>query len=335
MGNAPPAPDSRETTMDLGSVAPRWAGLHLTHRTVDGTRLRVLGAEEAGSGTPHVLLHGLGASSLSWVEVAGEIARRGPVLAPDLTGFGLSEPPAGHRVTIDTALDGAVALLDDLAEDWDVDRVVLHGNSLGGYLAALLAARHPDRVAGLVLGSPAMPMRPHRALPLPPAVLMGIGSIAVPGLGEGLLAWAARKDQDPMMANDRMLEATFANPEQLASDAYAELYADEIEQFSAPWRRRALLSMTRSVLAAMARPWAWRELRRIHAPTVVLWGAQDRLLPPGMLHEIRHHRPDWDVRVVDGVAHVPQLDRPDAYLEAVDGVLVHALGPRTPQQAAG
>lgn len=319
--------------MDLGSVAPRWAGLHLTHRTVDGTRLRVLSAGGTGAGTPHVLLHGLGASSLSWVEVAGDLARRGPVLAPDLTGFGLSEPPRGHRVTIENALEGAVALLDDLAEDWGRSRVVLHGNSLGGYLAALLAARHPDRVAGLVLAAPAMPMRPHRALPLPPAVIMGIGSMAVPVLGEGLLAWAARRDQDPMMANEQMLEATFADPERLATDEFAELYAEEVEQFGARWRRRALLSMTRSVLAATVKPWAWRELRRVQCPTVVLWGAQDRLLPPGMLDEVRHHRPDWDVRVLDGVAHVPQFDRPDAYLEAVDDVLVAALGTQISERA--
>ena len=312
--------------MDLGSIAPRWAGLHLSDRTVGDARLRVLGSEDAGPGIPHVLLHGLGASSLSWVEVAGEIARRGPVAAPDLTGFGLSQPPSGHRVTIDTALEGAVALLDDLAEQWRQYRVVLHGNSLGGYLAALLAARHPDRVAGLVLASPAMPMRLRKALPLPPAVILGIGSMAVPGLGEGLLAWAARQDEDPMMANEQMLEATFADPEKLATDAYQQLYAEEVELFSAPWRRRALLSMTRSVLAATVRPWAWRELRRVEAPTVLLWGAQDRLLPPGMLDEVRHFRPDWDVRVLDGVAHVPQFDRPDAYLEAVDDVLVAALG---------
>ncbi len=137
-----------------------------------------------------------------------------------------------------------------------------------------------------------------------------------------------------MMANEQMLEATFANPEQLTTDAFAELYAEEVEQFSASWRRRALLSMTRSVLGATVKPWAWRELRRIQVPTVVLWGAQDRLLPPGMLDEVRHHRPDWDVRVLDGVAHVPQFDRPDAYLEAVDDVLVAALGTQIREQAA-
>ncbi len=312
--------------MDLESLAPRWAGLHLTTRTVGDTRLRVLGADDAGDGPPHLLLHGLGASSLSWVEVAGALAGRGPVLAPDLTGFGLSEPPADHRVTVETAVDGAIALLDDLVDEWGHDRVILHGNSLGGYLAALVAARHPDRVAGLVLASPALPVRPDRALPLPLATLMGIGTMAVPGLGEGLLAWASRKDEDPMMANERMLEATFANPEELTSDAYAQLYAEEVELFGAPWRRRALLSMTRSVLAATVKPWAWRELQRVTAPTVVLWGAQDRLLPPGMLDEVRHRRPDWDLRVLDGVAHVPQFDRPGAYLEAVDDVLVAALG---------
>ena len=307
--------------MDLGSLAPRWAGQHVTTRTVGDTRLRVLEADGDGAGPPHLLLHGLGASSLSWVEVAGELADRGPVLAPDLTGFGLSEPPEGHRVTVATAVDGILTLLDDVRAEWGDAKVVLHGNSLGGYLAALVAARRPDRIAGLVLASPALPVRPDRALPLSPAMLLGIGSMAVPGLGEGLLAWASRQDEDPMMANERMLEATFATPEDLTSEAYAQLYAEEVEQFAAPWRRRALLSMTRSVLAATVKPWAWRELQRVTAPTVVLWGAQDGLLPRGMLDEVRLRRPDWDVRVLDGVAHVPQFDRPGAYLEVVDDLL--------------
>lgn len=308
--------------MDLGALAPRWHGLRLTRRRVGGVRLRVLEADDPGPGVPHVLLHGLGASALSWVDVAGAIAERGPVIAPDLTGFGLSEPPPGHRVTVETAVERVVALLDDLGHD----RVVLHGNSLGGFLAARIAAREPDRVAGLVLASPALPMRLRRALPLPPAVLLGIGTLAVPALGEGMLALAARGDEDPMLASDRMVEATFADPSVLTDPEYTALFADEVAMFSEPWRRRALLSMTRSVIAATVRPGGWRELRQVAAPTVLLWGAQDRLLPPGVLDEVRHHRPDWDVRVLDDVAHVPQFDDPDAYLEAVDDVLVAALG---------
>lgn len=308
--------------MDLGSHAPRWRGLHLTTRTVGDVELRLLEADTAGPGLPHVLLHGLGASSLSWVDVAPAIGERGPVVAPDLTGFGLSQPPHGHRVTVDTAVRRVVELLDDLGHE----QVVLHGNSLGGYLAALLAARHPERVAGLLLASPALPVRPHRALPLPPAVVVGIGTLAVPGLGEGLLAWAAQRDEDHLLANERMLQATFADPDALTAEEYEAIYADEVEVFGHPWRRRALLSMTRSVVAATIRPGAWRELRRVQAPTVVLWGAQDRLLPPGMLAEVRHHRPDWEVRVLDEAAHVPQIDAPEAYLAAVDDVLFAVEG---------
>lgn len=330
-----PAPDSGSHPMDLASLAPRWRGLHVTTRRLRGSDLRVLGAERAGPGTPHVLLHGLGASSLSWVEVAGDLARHGPVLAPDLTGFGMSRPPEGHRVTVDTAVDNITDLVDDLAADWGHDRMVLHGNSLGGFLAAQVAARRPDRVAGLVLASPAMPLRPHRAWPVPRAMLAGIGLVALPGVGEGLLAWASRGDQDPMMASQSMLEATFADPSLLSTEEYLALYAEEADMFGVPWRRRALLSMTRSVLAATAWPGAWRTLQDVTAPTMVLWGAQDRLLPPRTLDEIRDHRPDWEVRVLDGVAHVPQIDRPDAYLAAVGDLLADLGEEVTPEAEVG
>lgn len=308
--------------VDPAALAPRWRGLSLSTERVDDAEVRLLRADEAGPGLPHLLVHGLGASALSWADVARPIAERGPVVAPDLTGFGLSEPPRGARVTVETAVHGVVALLDHLG--WD--RAVLHGNSLGGFLVAEVAARHPERVAGMVLASPALPLSATRALPLPPALVLGIGALAVPGLGEGLLALAARRDEDPMTANDAMLAATFAEPDRLLAPEYADLYADEVAMFAAPWRRRALLSMTRSVLAATVRPGAWRSWRDAVAPTVLLWGEQDRLLPRSMLESARRHRPDWDVRELPGVAHVPQFDDPDAYLEAVDDVLVAVLG---------
>ena len=105
-----------------------------------------LAYREAGTGTPLVLLHAFPLSSNMWLEQRDGLAARCRVITPDQRGFGGSplgdDPPA-----LDTAADDIAELLDRL----DLDRVVLGGLSMGGYVAMAFMRRHPDRIAALIL----------------------------------------------------------------------------------------------------------------------------------------------------------------------------------------
>lgn len=126
---------------------------------VDGGNLEVhdLGGD-VGEEVPFaVALHGITANALAWTAVGRALSGRVRLLAPDLRGrAGSSTLPPGSG--LGTHVDDVIALLDHLG----LDRAVLAGHSMGGFVAALLAARHPERVSSVVLvdggvGFPAPP----------------------------------------------------------------------------------------------------------------------------------------------------------------------------------
>ena len=120
--------------------------------------------EVRGQGKPVVLLHGFTASSSQWqyAGIADELAKHYQVILVDLRGHGRSDKPHDARAyTLEDRVSDIVAVLDAL----DLERAHLLGYSMGGWLAFGLAARHPERVASLMIGGahpfdePAMPFR--------------------------------------------------------------------------------------------------------------------------------------------------------------------------------
>ena len=80
-----------------GEVAPRLEEIPIKEVSVDGTRIRYI---EKGEGTPLVLVHGIPTSSFLWRAMIDELSAHGRVIAPDLPGFGLSDPPANGDYSI-------------------------------------------------------------------------------------------------------------------------------------------------------------------------------------------------------------------------------------------
>ncbi|MBJ7612163.1 MAG: alpha/beta hydrolase [Candidatus Dormibacteraeota bacterium] len=112
-----------------------------------------------GSGPPLVCVHGLGGAAINWMAVGHELGRRYRVLAPDLRGFG--ETPLGNR---DSTIDSNQRLLDRFIREVAGSAAVLVGNSMGGLLSTLQAARHPEKRCGpgrpgIALAPPAAPRR--------------------------------------------------------------------------------------------------------------------------------------------------------------------------------
>jgi len=114
------------------------------------------------AGPPLVLLHALGENGSNWSSVAPAFARHWRVYAPDLRGHGRSDWPGEYSVEL--MLADVLGLLDVL----ELDRVDLIGHSLGGMVAYLLAAEHPERLGQLVLEDVAAPLARNAVVPARP-----------------------------------------------------------------------------------------------------------------------------------------------------------------------
>ncbi len=122
-------------------------GAHSKWATVEGYRVHyyVLGPE---SGTPVVLIHGLGARAEDWTNLAPYFSRAGfRVYLPDLPGYGQSEKPADFSYSVSDEAGVVVGFLDALG----LKQVDLGGWSMGGWIVQIVAARHPERVRRLML----------------------------------------------------------------------------------------------------------------------------------------------------------------------------------------
>ena len=239
----------RAPTIPEASRFPAGTRFTARHLTVGGTTLRYI---DGGRGTAVVFLHGLGASMYAWRKNLEPVAAAGfRVIAFDNRGFGFSDKPA-------TGYDNAsyarltVALLDSL----HLPDAVLIGHSMGGAIAAEVAIAHPERVRGLVLiGSAGLGARE------PPLFRVG----RWPLVGPLLFAFRGRG------FTERLLKATYADPGRVSEADVDQYYAPVAE----PEYGRALRAVLRSFrFDALA-----GRLDHIGAPTLVLWGEADRLIP--------------------------------------------------------
>ena len=255
---------------------------------VDGVRWR--SREAPGRGDPVVFVHGHLASSASWTQVLAGASAGRPAIAVDLPGFGFSDRPWPYDYTATGEARGLIRYL----EARGIRRAVVVGNSLGGAEAMLVAAERPDLVEGLVLVAPATPNGP---IPWPARVLR------VPYLGEAVLAMAAR----PFVGiglRYKMYARASRVTEAAIDDAWRPL--------GVPGTRRAALQAIR------VDPRAFRGIESgVRAPTLVLWGERDRMLPASEATRLASRIAGARVVILPDAGHLPQRERPDAFAAAV------------------
>lgn len=272
-------------------------------------------ADFGGSGRPLVLVHGLGGCHLNWMAVGPALARSHRVLAPDLVGFGYT-PTAGRPASVHQDL----RLLERFLVDVVGEPAVLVGNSMGGLLSAYVAARRPDWVDSLVLVDPACPN--PRFVGVSAAVVAFFSVLLAPGLGARYLSRRARKMGAEALV-DTTLAAVCSDPARVDPEirrAHVEL--TRLRMTTMPWSDRALVEAARSLLRLLVRRRRYYDtLARITAPTLLVQGSEDRLVPLESVREIARSRPDWDFEILDGVGHVPMMEVPDRFLAAVEGWL--------------
>ncbi len=291
-----------------------------TFLDVRGRPVRILraGSRRRGAAArPQLLVHGLGGSSVTWIAVIEGLAEHGPVVAVDLPGFGRTPIEDEDRLTMRGYVDFLLDVVDALG--WDC--FTLHGNSMGGLLGTLLAAAHPHRVERLVLVSPAVPPRSPLGFLLPSrATIDGMVPIAISSLTAALLgvvglagpALDARR-------NRALLKLIFSDPDGVDPAVLDVMAADFAEDIEGVDRRRALLAAICSITRLWVNPGSvWRPVRRIQAPTLLLGGTQDALVPARVLRAVLVARPDWQGHVIDDRRHALMLEDPEGYLRLFD-----------------
>lgn len=258
----------------------------------------MLAIREEGSGDPLVLVHGAGTSGAIWRRVMPLLADGRRVVAPDVPGYGGS-PPAGPGFALEEV---TARLVDELDEAGVAGPYDLVGHSLGGALAILLAARHPERVRRVVLAAPAG----LAALPRPAAALLG--RVAAP------FAIARRTLASPLAGHALVRRLALAGvahdgarvpPEHARAVLASSVGATRI----GPGLASAAAADLREALAA------------VHAPLGLVWGEHDPVIPRRRIDVIRAVHPDAPLSVIPGTAHAPMLEAPEAFCAALEDVL--------------
>jgi len=293
----------------------------------DAVRHRVAGVggpvhylDFGGSGSPALLVHGLGGNALNWMAVGPEIAKTHRTLALDLAGFGQT-PLFGRAATVASN----ARLVHDFIEQVIGAPVLLIGNSMGGHIAVIEAATHPTNVATMVLVDPAIPgvhvTRPE------PMMLGVIAALSIPGLAQTLVDRRSRTLGAEQLVR-RTLELVCADPDRVPREVVeAHVSLTREREHLGRQNARAFIQATRSIGFRMADPRFWARVAAVKAPTLVIHGSMDRLIPLAAARELKRRRDDWTLEVLEGVGHVPMMETPGRFMDALrswDAFGVHA-----------
>jgi pimeloyl-ACP methyl ester carboxylesterase len=291
---------------------PPWPG---EDRTSGGVRMhvRVTPGPDHGE-TTAVYVHGLGGSATNWTDLAGQLSGMTPGLALDLPGFGRSEPPRDFDYSIPAHADAVARFIRGLG----AGPVHLLGNSMGGAISMYVAADHPDLVRTLTLVSPAVPdLRPLTSRMSDPRLAIAY----LPLVGSSVRRRISAEPLDRRVF--RLMKLCFAEvdrvPQTRKDEAARELAERERLVWANPALARSTVGLFRSWLVPRSRS-MWTLAPRIKAPTLVVWGAADKLVTVRKAPRTAQLIPRGRLLVLPRTGHVAQMERPGTVARAVLGM---------------
>ena len=238
----------------------------------------------AGQGRPIVLCHSLLADGSSFDRIAGALARSHHVVILDLPGFGGSDRVDGG---LEAVADRVAAVIGELGLS---EPPVLLGNGFGGFVVLAAAIRHPGIASRLVLADCG-------------AAFSEPGRAAFRGMSAGAAAHGLAGIADVAMRR-------------LFSPAYQAQHPALVQE-----RRERFLAIDlqtfHNACAALASLDLRPALASVTTPVLVLVGELDEATPPPMSTELAAGLPDARLQVLPGCAHVPQLQAPELFMEAI------------------
>jgi pimeloyl-ACP methyl ester carboxylesterase len=245
-------------------------------------------AASSGAGTPLVLLHAFPLDGRMWAPQVEALAGSYQVIVPDFRGFGAARDQAVPEAGMDLLADDVARLLDDRG----LDRVVLGGLSLGGYVALAFMRRHADRVSGLVL-------------------------LDTKATSDGD---QAREDR-LTMAERVLAEGNGFVPEamlpKLLGETSREHRPELVEKVTAMIREQAPEAIAGAQRGMAARPASTEVLGTIQVPTLVVTGEEDAVAGPEVGRDLAAGIPGARFLLVEEAGHLANLEQPEIVNEAL------------------
>jgi pimeloyl-ACP methyl ester carboxylesterase len=298
----PALSDVLNTAGDLGIAAPLGGWPAETVSLPGEISLSVRTTPSAADAEPAILVHGLGGSALNWTLSSALLADRLASRVPDLPGFGDSPPPHDGNYGVDAHARAVEALIEADGRG----PVHLFGNSLGGAIAVLLAARRPDLVRTLVLISPALPDW------MPTRWRSQVGALALPVLGPRLSHRVAVLS--PEQRVDGAIALCFADPSAVP-EAWRQAAIEEARQRGRKTHAAdALAHSMRGLIVASVRHRSeglTAAVEHVQAPTLIVHGGRDLLVPVRASRRAARRIPDAHLVVLPRAGHVAQMEAPN------------------------
>jgi pimeloyl-ACP methyl ester carboxylesterase len=264
-----------------------------------------------GSGPLIVLVHGMAGSGATWDAVIPALAEQFTVLAPDLPGHGSSAKP----VDGDYSLGAFASILRDLMVTFGFEHGTIVGQSLGGGVAMQFAYQFPSRCERLVLvgsgglGREVSPLLRALAFPGVEFVYPVIFSSLLRDAGRGLFAGLRKVGLRP--------------------SAYVDQIWQSYESLTDPETRVAFARTLRSVVDVTGQVVSAHDRLPLAAdiPTLIVWGADDAIIPSRHAADAQATLPNSRVEIFDRAGHFPHLDEPERFAALLTAFVDEDPGP--------
>jgi pimeloyl-ACP methyl ester carboxylesterase len=292
------SPDTVDPDAYGSGPQPAWLDIdwsqYLSWHHVQGRDVNVVDTGEVGDEAPLVFIHGHSACWQHWLEQLPHFMKTHRCITLDLPGFGHSELPADG-----VSMSGYARIVDEILQRLGVDAACVVGNSMGGFVAAELAIRFPQRVERLVLVAAAGLSGKYVGLPTeliahPSGAAAGRVLFGLGGVPDGLARGLARR------RNGRRLALGFVttHPRRLHPALVVELMTGT----GKPGAARAAVELA---------TYDFKDrVPDIACPTLIVWGDTDRLVPVSCAAGYEEAIPDARKVIYADTGHVPMLERP-------------------------
>jgi pimeloyl-ACP methyl ester carboxylesterase len=241
-----------------------------------------------GQGIPLLLIHGFPLNREMWAAQIQALSNEMRVIAPDLRGHGESEAVAGNY-SMEMLAEDCNALVEHLGID---QPIVVCGLSMGGYIALAYYRLYPSKVAGLILAA-------TRA-----------GADSAEGKQNRDKTAAKAEEEGPEAVVEGML------PKMLSMKTYEE-NPDLVEQARSIMEKTTTNGMVGALMGMKNRPDSTGMLEQIEVPTLILYGADDQIIPFEDVETMQDAIPDVHLRILPDAGHLLNLEQPELFNRAV------------------